>query len=263
MKILHVEIERNGAAAEVHFNGWPLHHCRKDSLIRIAHAAEEFAVSGENTLSLWVEPNPLPTHWRDPHDGITPADAWVTARVTAYPPGVFPEPENGEVLATVSWRHGAGSSRFPAASSVEFQRTGPRWSWEAAPILTMSPELVAEATHVLMTLQRAFERQDLDLLMRTITIKIHDAMRAYPALTMTYIRDALQQYLAALQKSPGGPSEPLRPEAHAMRLIAGGRVLECLDADFSPSLRLHDEDGDRLPYPVRLARVEGRLQVVR
>jgi hypothetical protein len=261
MKIVHVELQRHSVAAEVHLNGWPLIHCGHRGLARVSLAAEEFIVNGQNTLSLWIEPNPSPPQWNERHDGSAAADAWAVARVVAYPPDVVAEPQNGDVLATITWRSSSGA--LPTSVSTKFQRPGRRWIWESAPPLRMSSDLLAEASRVLTELQRAFNTRDQNLLEKLLAVKIREALRAYPALTNTYVRDGLRQFLAALQQSPGGPSEPLRPAAHAMRLIADERVLECLNSDFLPSLRLHDEDGDLLPYEVRLARIEGRLQVVR
>lgn len=261
---IYVELDRRRVAAEVHFNGWPVIHAGRQGLIRAAIAAEEFVIDGENTLTLWVEPNPSASRWQEAHPVEVASDAQAVARVVAYPPDVEPDPANGEILASVMWSPQEGDVQlFPASRSARLIRRSSRWGWEAAPLLTLGPPLVHEAHQVLQALQRAIDAADLSAIESLLAVKIGDAMRAYPVYTMPMVREGWREFLADLQRSPRGPSEALRPEHHAMRLIAGGHALECIDDDFSPCLKVFDEDGDRIPYEVRLARLDGMLRVVR
>jgi hypothetical protein len=57
---------------------------------------------------------------------------------------------------------------------------------------------------------------------------------------------------------------PLTPKRFDFRLVADGRMLDCVDRDFTASLRLRDpDDGSALPHRVLLARIDGRLRIVR
>ena len=54
------------------------------------------------------------------------------------------------------------------------------------------------------------------------------------------------------------------PDALQLRAIAGGKLLECLDADGLPALRTQPAaDGTTWRLPLRVAALEGRLYVLR
>jgi hypothetical protein len=73
------------------------------------------------------------------------------------------------------------------------------------------------------------------------------------------LRAAAQRWQAA------GGLQPLLPAAEALRWrpVAGGRMLEALDADGSPAFRFVDPAGSPRAWPMRLAQIDGRFYALR
>ena len=65
-----------------------------------------------------------------------------------------------------------------------------------------------------------------------------------------------------------GAAGPFKPELASLaglqlRQVAGGRLLECLEADGQPALRGVSADGARRQWSLRVAVIEGGLHVLR
>jgi hypothetical protein len=262
--VIYAELQIIGCTAELYLNGLPLTRLSPTTTRFEAVAAEEFVVGGENAIELLVEPGPRPSSARTQrHDVATPG-AEAAARLVRYPDGVFTEAENGEILAAIEWKGRPEIAAFPQS----FRRTAdlgarPRWSWQDAPPLVLDEALVSEARAVLEDVARAIRSGSADAFWAATEIRSREGLRAYPALREDEGRAELAKLLAFYTTVPD-PVLPFTPERHDFRLVAEDRVLQCVDDDGSASLKLKDPtDGGVVPYPLFLARVGGRLHVVR
>jgi hypothetical protein len=265
--IIYAELDVKGCTAEIYVNGLPITRLEPDTTRFEAIAAEEYVIPEENTLELLVEPGSRPSLARtERRDRATP-NASAVARLVRYPDGVFTEAENGEILAEIRWEGRPESASFPQSISrpapLERRMGLGRWAWQDAPPLTLDDALIHETRAVLDEVARAIRSRDAGTFWRATEIRVREGLRAYPAMNEEEGREELAKVLAYYGRSPD-PVIPLRPERHDFRLVAGDRVLQCIDDDWTASLKLKNPDGgDPVPYPLFLSRIDGRLQVVR
>jgi hypothetical protein len=265
--VIYAELERRVCAAELRVNGLPVSFLAREAGVFGTRAAHEFLVPGKNRVALWIEPGPKPSLAEAEHKESLPESAVAIGRLVRYPAGAFTEAENGEVLAQLEWRSTGDEEAFPQVleEDVDLGELYGRWSWQDAPELVLDDALAAEAHAVLVRVAMAIRAGDLGAFWAATDVRIRDAMRAYPALDEEAARDELGEFLSLYQEIPD-PVFPLRTAHHDFRLVAGNRVLQCVDDDFQPSLRLRDpEDGSPIPHALLLARVKenGQLEVVR
>ncbi|WP_437669511.1 hypothetical protein [Sorangium sp. So ce131] len=264
--VIYAELERRACAAELRVNGLPVAYLARTAGVFGTRAAHEYLVPGKNRIELLIEPGPKPSLARAQRRESMPAGAVATSRLVRYPAGAFIEPENGEVLAQLEWQSTDAEELFPRVLEAEVDLGAflGRWSWQDAPALTLDDALVAEAGAALARLAAAIRAGDLGAFWAATEVRIREAIRAYPALDEEAARTELGDFLALYRQGASEPVFALREERHDFRLVAGGRVLQCVDDDFQPSLRLRDpEDGSPVPYPILLARIGDRLEVVR
>ncbi|WP_437661601.1 hypothetical protein [Sorangium sp. So ce1182] len=264
--VIYAELERRGCAAELRVNGLPVAYLARAAGVFGTRAAHEYLVPGKNRIALSIEPGPKPSLADAQHRESMPAGAVATGRLVLYPAGVFIEPENGEVLAQLEWQSGGEEETFPRVLEAEVDLGAflGGWSWQDAPELALDDALVAEARAVLARVAAAIRAGDLGAFWAATEVRIREAIRAYPALDEEAARAELGDFLALYRQNAADPVFPLREERHDFRLLAGGRVLQCVDDDFQPSLRLRDpEDGSPVPYAILRARINGRIEVVR
>lgn len=263
-RIVMAELERRGVCAELHLNHMPVLRLTDNEGPFGASGAHEFLIPGSNLLELIVEPGPSPSRWKEPFLKEPPADAFARARLMVYPPDVEPGLENGVLLGELNWRpEEKGLLNFPKAFEKVVMPGAvlTPWAWQDAAVLSMGDALVAEAHALLEELVGAFRMGDANAVAKLTEIKIRDALRAYPAQTETAFREMLDDYVRHHKK---GAIRPLNPADYEFRLIAGGRILECLNRDFSPSMELSDPELEmKVPYPVWLSKIGGKLVVVR
>jgi hypothetical protein len=189
-------------------------------------------------------------------------------RLVRFADGVFAEPERGDVLVEVKFAKDPdhpGPRVFPASVSTEVDlgAANGRWAWQDAPVLELDEATVAEAVAVLDAIAAGYQSLSVQTLWALSELNIKDTKRAYPVLTDEALRSDLEQILQHYGKKPDRVY-PRAPEEHDFRVVAGGRMIECVDRDWKPSLRLKDPDDESaIPYPVLLARIDGRLRVIR
>lgn len=263
-RIVYAELERRGVCAELHLNQMPVLRLTDEEGPFGSMGAHEFLIAGVNMLELVVEPGPTPSRWKEPFMKEPPAGAFARARLMVYPPGVEPGLENGVLLGELNFLpEEKGSLNFPKVfeKAVIPSAILTPWAWQDALLLTLNSELLAEAHAVLEELAGAFRAGDVNAVWNLTEMKIRDALRAYPAQSEEGMRELLSDYVKQHKK---GGVRPLNPADYDFRLIAGGRLLECINRDFLPSLVLREAELEMdVPYSVWLGKIGGKLVVVR
>ncbi len=159
----------------------------------------------------------------------------------------------------VQWRREPQSR----AVLVDLGAANGKWAWQDAPELSMGDELIAEARAVLQQLADALRSGTVDQLWALQEVQFTEALRAYPAQTEAGMKSDIGSRVSNYRVL-SDPVIPLVEEELDFRLVAGGRVLECVNRDWAPSLRLRGPTtGLEVPYDVLLARIDGKLSVVR
>lgn len=264
--VIYAELEVHACTAELYVNGFPLSRLAPETTHFEATAAHEFLVPGDNELEILVEPGTRPSLARTERRDLATPGATATARLVRYPDGVFTEAENGEILAEINWLGRPEVAVFPQSMSRLAALGGGhgRWSWQDAPVLVLDEQLVLEARAVLDDVARTYRSGDVDAAWRATEIRVREGLRAYPSMSEAEGRAELAKVLAYYKRSPE-PVRPFTPERHDFRLVARDRVLQCVDVDWSASLKLENpsDAGAFVPYQLFLARIDGRLQVIR
>ncbi len=228
---------------------------------------------GINALELVVEPGPTPSIARAPWKNRVAAGASATARLVRREAHGFGEPPRDEELASLTWKGDPRApTAFPAILHVE-EDLGPlsgRWSWQDAPPLTLDDATRAEIAAVLATVANAFESGRPSEALDLLQVRFADHARAYPEDNPRTPRAEMSSSIRRAA-SEGWSVCRLEPSAHDFRLCAGGRLVEIVDRSWLPSLRfasgatVGDEpmSEEEIPFPMMLARIDGRLCVVR
>lgn len=251
---IFVELTRRGIVAEVLLNGIPVLRQDQTSGLHGALAAHGYLVPGANHLELRVGPGPA--RGRVGEALTVPDGAWATARLVRYPIGVPAEPAYGEVLLELQWRSTDGPPfpRVLSRSASLGPMFGP-WPWQSAPRIALTKTTVTELCGLIREIADALRRRDLAGLMRFDKLRIRDAIRAYPALTLAYIEAEQREFLAdvaAVHETDFTTFEP--------RLVADGRMIQCVNNDLSPVLQVRSAKTDELiPYDLLISREIERL----
>lgn len=268
-EVIYLHVDARGARAEVELNGFPLLRATLQPEDGAEAAVQQFLVPGANELVLRVEPGSRPSLAAHERRVLSHGDALAVAQLVRYPDGVLLYPENGTVLAEVTWSPGNDASGvFPTErrTTVNLGAAFGRWAWQDAPALSLDEALIAEASAALQALGETMWRGPAGAYKRHVALQASEALRAYPAWDRAEQAAYLERLAASYQRAPA-PGFLLHADRHDFRLVAGGRVLQCVDDDFRGSLRLLTQDGDgrasELRSCVYLARLDGALRVVR
>jgi hypothetical protein len=266
--IIMAQLEVEHCAAELFLNGIPVVRLTEDLIPITNVAAEALIVPGTNKLEVLVAPGSRPSTARTEYREMDFRAMRAVGRLIRFNEGVPGLKEHGEVLGETSfvWAEPRPSRRaFPAEIGTQIELFGAhgKWAWQDAPPLVLDAALVAEAAALLDDVERAIRRGDADRVWKLTEHQIRDVQRAFPALTESHLRGELATLIGHASKA-ADPVFKRDPSRFDFRVVAGGRMLECLDDDWSTSFKLRDPgDGSPVPYRILMARIENRLQIVR
>jgi len=262
--IVYAEIATSGCYAALFLNGIPILSSGRNGAVFSSMPARQVLVKGPNRLELVVEPLEEPSRARDKRRLVL-ADRGVAGRLVRYEEGVPALVENGTVLLEHQWAADGIEATYPhiLAGEVVVTDATHEWAWERAPILEPGPELDAEVVRVLEDVASAMRSKRVDPMLEVLDVKMKDARIAYPVRDEAVDRNEMTHFQKFWHRA-GDPVLPRRADQHDFRIVAGGRMVEAVDRDGYASLRLKDpKDGEAIPYPLLLARIGGRLRVVR
>ena len=264
-RLLVLRLRSQGVAAEAWLNGLPLARTPKgggDCCVPV----HEFVIAGANHLKLVVDPPP-------PVPGAPAASAPVIGDGSARADAALLLPRVGQLasdhaarlLGQVSWASPEGEVFSPPVTltqDLDIPVRFPRWRWLDAPVIEEVDELRAPAATFLQDVAIALSRGDPEHLVVAAKLRFEELALAYqrPA------ADDLARWRARVQllhaQKALRPELPT-PESLNLRLVADGRLMECLGVDGLPILRCARPDGSRVFWPMRLAAVERRFYPLR
>jgi hypothetical protein len=265
--MIYAEAEVSGALAEFYVNGIP-------SWRRIGRPGERFAsvpvhqhlVDGSNEIELLIEPGPTPSSARVPREPHRAAGIEAFVRLVRYPVDVYPGDASGEVLAEARFRGEEGRDEpFPYVLRAEAD-LGPlfgRWAWQDADPIAITATVRNEVEELVRRVHEAFAAGDPMPIVMLCDLCFAEGSRAYPARSAEALASGFAESLRESAQQPDWEMVPLDPERFDFRLCAGGRMIECIDRDWQPTVRSRPQaDGD-FPFPMFLSRIGRELVIVR
>jgi hypothetical protein len=269
-RLMCLHVQTSGEPVEVQVNGVPVLSLPA-GVGSQSVTVHEYLQNGSNRISLVVAPPPVaqavsaPEAPAQPRMASRPAQA--RARLVLLRNGKSLADEAVRVLAEVVWGVDEGSS-FDAPTvqhqDLELPVGFPRWRWMDAPVLNPGPQ---ERTLVLAALQRiAFDlsRGNPDTLLAACRLRLEELDHAYqrPA---GHGAAALREQVQQLWQ--GGTLATLQPptaQALLLRVVAGGRLMECLNPLGAPVLSTQNDDAQaNVAWPLRLTLIEGKVYALR
>jgi hypothetical protein len=268
-RLLVLRLESVGVAAEATLNGVPLLRTMGQGGA-VTVPVHEYALAGGNELTLTLLPpettaveltagTPASQPW------LAEAPAAATLRLLLPRIGQRAHPEFARTVAAIEWAAPAGEvHELPKVQrrAVELPIVFPRWRWLDAPPVVDPAALAGAAAAFLQPLAIALKRGDPEPLVQAARLRFEELAQAY----QTVLADDVQRFREAIRRAHAAmPLAPAMPLAAKLRLrpLAGGRLLECLDAAGESALRCPATEGATLAWPMRLAAIDGQFYVLR
>lgn len=270
-RLMMLHVQSKGAAVEVLLNDMPVITLPPEGGTA-TQAVHEHCLAGRNRLAMRV--GPLQPEGVKPQPVVTRGDIAVHTVLALVHKGQAPTDTEARVLSRMSWQP-APNERvdwpFTFHQDVSLPVNFPRWRWLDAPAVDLDD---ARQTQVLMLLQDlALDLQlgSPDRLLDLARLRSEELAVAYQSNTLDWqqaIRNDVQRLFEA-----GALATVAPPQAGdlALRVIADGRLIDCVGTDGAPALRsqpmaLDPADPKALTqafWPLRLACVEGKLYALR
>lgn len=218
-------------------------------------------VQGENVFEVLLHPGSTPSVARTekrtlPSDGIA-----VEVRAALCPPGTSP----GEVGTTALFRFGerlpGGPMEFPRSVKTThvFDRTEGPWAWERAEQLHLDAALLQEATRYVQSMHGALARKSFPGFWAHNETAHREVARAFDV-PLSERQSAAEAALNSQFADPAFAMAPLVAEQFDYRLVANGRLLECIAKDWRAVVRTEpDSEGNVMRFPIMLGRIDGNL----
>lgn len=214
----------------------------------------EYLIDGTNTFSLLAISM----------DKNKPDLVIARARIAEFEHGEVLSLENGQLLAELNWRPDA-----PSRISTEFQYSMPvTWKWTTAPTVSLDNYLLSELNNYLNYIQGLFLNRDGERLVIEQSLVFEEVKIAYNMETAQRRRDLL--ILGLKEVVEPWNVMPLPPAQDRYRVVANGRLIDCVDDEGRPLLR-NDVDPTEspehesmyFPFQMKLGLVDGVVKILR
>lgn len=279
-RLLVLRLQTSGLPAEAAMNGVPLLRVgptQREALL----AVHEYALAGSNQLTLAVQPSPLEGPLPALPAELSDGASWVRLQLLLPRTGAVAHPELSRTVAQLEWAPPVGELiTFPVQldGRVELPIAFPRWRWLDVPVIAapgqgpanssatvleaLKPGLAAWLQEISLGLMRG----DPAPLLEACRLRLEEQAVAYQQPVEALVQ-RLVSHMGALHSA-----QALQPVVHTaatlcLRLVAQGRLIECLGSDGNPALRVprRPEKGGAtwVAWPLRVAMIEGRFYGLR
>lgn len=276
-RLLVLKLDALGCEAEAWLNGVPL--ARVDTAReRAVVPIHEYTLAGANQLELVVWPRPAvppeQTQEAVPVTRSLTSDGVVSAHLRVLLPriGHAIDEASARTLAQIDWTPAAKliyTAPLTLSQDVTLPVNFPRWRWLDVPAHALAHTQAPSAALTRRALEFV-QRLGADLASGNPDSFITATRWRNEELAVAYQRqpdaDAarLRAHLLARHAAHGLDWQPLEPDNFCLRSLAGGRLLECLDARGAPALQtVPDALGQTLALPLRLTVLDEKVYVLR
>lgn len=223
------------------------------------------AVSGENVFEVVLNPGPTPSTARTERRTLPSEGVAVEVHGALCPPGTSPGDEAATTLFRFGFRAPSETMEFPHTELMRYALDLPfgPWAWEGAEALTLDAALRQEATRYLQSMHGALARRSFPGFWAHNEVT-HGEVAVAHDLPLGERRAAAESALQSVFDDPAFAMAPLVAEDFDFRLVAGGRLLECIAKDWGAIVRTEpDSEGHVMRFPISLGRVDGALRGLR
>lgn len=246
-KNLRVEIWINGIPAALLVPG------EADGIVSVP--LNEFIVPGANILGVMLHAGPLASRSADPWPDHATAAAYngpASLRLLAaqYATGQPVQQESQPALATIEWQGAA--EPVPLLIEREFAGVDAlgRWAWqEAQTFAALDADLRGRALDYLSGLHALLAEGQFETFITESDVKIAEYARAY-GIARGPVRNGMLEALKS--ESAKGKLSPVPSGDIDLRLVAGGRMIECLRTDRHHALEFSNGEGPAFFLPVMI-----------
>lgn len=265
--LIALEAEAVGCSAEVYVNDIPQARLLPGVARRSDRPVSESMIDGTNDLAVIINPGPTPSTVRaNPQKMTAASPASFSATLKRYPQGVFPGDPSGKLLVKLDWATGEGSEFTAPLEQRTRGALGPLygpWAWQAARKLDLTATVVGDVTRFLKSLATALGRGDPEPYLQAARVVFEESARAYGKSAEVEMH-GFRTDLKEASTHPTWALEPVDPERFDLRLVAGGRLVECLTKDWKPILRQRERsDGTSdWEWPMKLGNLNGQWKML-
>ncbi len=263
MQMIHAELKIDNCRAELWLNDIPLQLLAQNLSHNVSIPAHLYLVDGVNSLEIVVNPGPIPSHARQPFFEATLSGSAV-ARLVAYEARRFTG-ESGQVLLETSFD---GSSAAPgpyprsAKSKANLGSMFGRWDWESAEPLLLDTPTIESLAQVLESIRESLATGNPEVMLRFASGKLANAARAFPARSFEILVGQFRRIVQRDSATAGWTFPALDHEQFDFRLVSGGRLIECINRDWKPTLRTEVRpDGYPKSYALVFCRIGGQWRI--
>ena len=266
MVILH--LNTCGVVAEAWLNGIPVTRVEPNGYLNDVRPVHEYLLPGENRVVLLVQPGLNPSEPMATGAPFTPPPGgFATLQIKQGPRGVFPDDPQVRTLASVEWRPVDATPIAPPVmlkTSLIISHSWPRWSWLDGSNLTLSGEVTDRVHTLLKLIIEGMQQGDPSRYLRAAETRFTELAHAY-GLPETETRGNFMEQYTRLSAEPGFRIADLNRDKMALRLCAGGKVIDCLDTSFEPLVRAVPREDGTTPvrYNMKLAMFGQQMRVIR
>lgn len=275
---INAELELTDCSGELWINGIPIEGLQsRRPMFEVSIGVHHYLVPGVNTLQLWIDVDGIPRDYLRERESPPREKAHAVGRLVRYAAGVMANPDNGQLLAEIEYRGKYDDSKKAPRvvhGQVDLGAAFGPWSWQTAPLIELDPAggpsdgTRREAESLLEDVHTALFTGNAERMLELVKVRWEEMDRAWPGRNDADDRTKHAAFLSRVASDPRR-RVPLNRNKHDFRVVGNGRLLECIDVDFMPSIRIAQEvEPNRwalAPYGVTMARVGpgGRLAVVR
>jgi len=268
-EIFYLRLNCSGCRAEAWVNGIDV--SRVDPIVcpLDGRPVHEYILPAKNHLALLINPDPYPSTPMKPGDPFTAtARTFATLHLLQGPRGALPDDPEIRTLAQIEWRPPVDSQVQPPLvleTEVELPVWLPRWSWLDATPISASGDLNRQVFSVVRLLAESMRKGDTAPYIRAAETRFAEVAQAY-GLSADETKANFAAQWAKLSAKPGFEIALPAMDSMALRVVAGNRVIDCIESDFEPMLRAKkiEENGTTpIRYPIRLAVFGRELRIIR
>lgn len=270
-RLMCLHVQTSGEPVEVLVNGVPVLALPAGAGSQSV-TVHEYLQHGSNRITLVVAPPPIAQAVFSPNAPAQPRmaarAAQARARLVLLRQGKSLADEAVRVLAEVVWAVEEGDA-FDAPTALhqdlELPVGFPRWRWLDAPVLNPGPQ---DRATVLAAVQRiAFDlsRGNPDTWLAACRLKLEEVDQAYQRPAGHGAAGLREQVQQLWQAGALATLQPPTAETLLLRVVASGRLLECLNPTGAPALSTANDDAGpgNVAWPLRLTLIEGKVYVLR